>query len=387
MLDLHLRRRIVRNDARATKLYDTRQDVTESIEVDTASADDTFTRSDRSTLTATPSRILICRPNGRLGNTLLLTPLVQELERLFPGAEIDIGSAYPAAAEIFREYACVSTIHQLPRYGVRHPLKMVSTFLSARQINYDLIIDPCPRSRTSRFWTRAMDARADKLGFRSAWKSDGVNCSDSIDVAPSHMGLYPVHLIRKFLDDRTNDFSTLPTPQLSIRLTKAEHEFGVQRLQQLVDATDSRKPVVSLFLNATGNKRLEVPFWQRLVDRLRTDLPALQVVEILAASGQRFLPDWPSYYSSNIRRVAAVISATRWFVSADCGVMHLGAATDASTIGLFKVSDAAKYGPYGANNVAIQVDEGDPDEAIAKISQRISFASQTQIRNDHIRPA
>ena len=29
-------------------------------------------------------RVLICRPNHRLGNMLLITPLVQEVERTFP---------------------------------------------------------------------------------------------------------------------------------------------------------------------------------------------------------------------------------------------------------------------------------------------------------------
>ena len=34
-------------------------------------------------------RILICRPNHRLGNLLLLSPLVQELESTLPNSEID----------------------------------------------------------------------------------------------------------------------------------------------------------------------------------------------------------------------------------------------------------------------------------------------------------
>ncbi|WP_254427179.1 hypothetical protein [Rhodanobacter sp. C01] len=35
-------------------------------------------------------RILLLRPNHRLGNTLLLTPLLIELEQRYPGAEIDL---------------------------------------------------------------------------------------------------------------------------------------------------------------------------------------------------------------------------------------------------------------------------------------------------------
>ena len=35
-------------------------------------------------------RILISRPNGRLGNLLLITPLLQEIEATFPQCKIDL---------------------------------------------------------------------------------------------------------------------------------------------------------------------------------------------------------------------------------------------------------------------------------------------------------
>jgi heptosyltransferase-3 len=33
------------------------------------------------------ARILVIRPNHRLGNQLLLTPLLQEIEKLYPAAK------------------------------------------------------------------------------------------------------------------------------------------------------------------------------------------------------------------------------------------------------------------------------------------------------------
>ena len=35
-------------------------------------------------------RILICRPNHRLGNLLLITPLIQEISETFPDCKIDL---------------------------------------------------------------------------------------------------------------------------------------------------------------------------------------------------------------------------------------------------------------------------------------------------------
>ena len=38
---------------------------------------------------ASVKRILISRPNHRLGNMLLITPLIQDMQRVFPNATID----------------------------------------------------------------------------------------------------------------------------------------------------------------------------------------------------------------------------------------------------------------------------------------------------------
>jgi len=85
MCDFNLGRPTSGSDARTLDLYG----VGDSFEVTVDSPNRAIALSRQPTLTSTPSRVLVCRPNGRLGNTLLLTPLLQELERVFPGAEID----------------------------------------------------------------------------------------------------------------------------------------------------------------------------------------------------------------------------------------------------------------------------------------------------------
>jgi hypothetical protein len=59
------------------------------------------------------ARILVIRPNHRLGNQLLLTPLLQEIEKLYPAAKVSLlvkGSAAPA---IFKSYK-LDNVFQLP---------------------------------------------------------------------------------------------------------------------------------------------------------------------------------------------------------------------------------------------------------------------------------
>ena len=53
-------------------------------------------------------RVLICRPNGRLGNLLLITPLVQEVEEMFPNCKIDLFVKGGLAPIIFENYPVVN---------------------------------------------------------------------------------------------------------------------------------------------------------------------------------------------------------------------------------------------------------------------------------------
>ena len=49
-------------------------------------------------------KILICRPNPRLGNQLLITPLVQEVIATFPECEIDLFVHGGLAQIVFKNY-------------------------------------------------------------------------------------------------------------------------------------------------------------------------------------------------------------------------------------------------------------------------------------------
>ena len=316
---------------------------------------------------AAPLRILICRPNGRLGNALFLTPLLREIETTFPGAEVDILTAYPQAQEIFCEFANVRKLHQLPRLGVRHPLQMLAVFFRARQAVYDLIIDPCRKSRTARFWVWSLRGRH-KVGFVSESWISGLIANISAEEAPHHMGHHPVHLFRQAVKGRAYQ-SEGAMPLLDIHLTDAERRFGAQKIEQLCAATRGEGPLISVFANATGKKRLPVTWWESMLAVLNEALPGARILEIVPAEGGARLHQHTGYFSTSLRRMAAVISATDCFVSADCGVMHLAVSTGTPTIGLFTVTDPALYEPYGANNTSLLIGKDSPARIADQIVQ------------------
>ncbi|MGC8520005.1 MAG: glycosyltransferase family 9 protein, partial [Steroidobacteraceae bacterium] len=269
--------------------------------------------------------ILICRPNTRLGNTVLLTPLVEELQHSLPEAQIEILTACPVAAQIFQEFPAVRRVHALPFRGVRHPLNYLRTLLAVRRKRYDVIIDPCPNSWTARFFTRHLAARL-KVGFTAARSVQGVDVSVPFQDAPRHMGAYPVYLVRRTLFGLDPKSARADEVTLNIRLTEAEREFGRSEVRRLLGGGASA-PVIAVATHATGPKRFALEWWQRLIAELHALLPAARFIEIRPPSGRASLGGLPGFSSRHTREVAALINAVQCFVCADSGLMHLGAGT------------------------------------------------------------
>ncbi|HTG65572.1 MAG TPA: hypothetical protein VL859_04275, partial [Flavobacterium sp.] len=59
--------------------------------------------------------VLISRPNHRLGNLLLISPLVQEINSIFPDCKIDLFVKGNLAPIIFENYPSVENYIVLPR--------------------------------------------------------------------------------------------------------------------------------------------------------------------------------------------------------------------------------------------------------------------------------
>jgi len=314
--------------------------------------------------------ILICRPNTRLGNTLLMTPLLEEIETTLPAARVEILTSCPAAHEVFREFPSVQRVHQLPFRGVRHPLRHLLTLLRVRRVHYDILIDPCPRSWTSRFLTRHLAAHL-KLGFASGHDNEGIDVSIPFEGAPAHMGDYPVYLLRRGLLGLDENAARAASPTLSIRLTAAERAAGEGELQRLLSGAGGSGPVVAVATHATGAKRFTVEWWRAMIGSLHARAAAARVIEIRPPNGIGELPELPAYYSRRVRQVAALVEAADCFVCADSGLMHLSASTDATTVGLFKVTEPRLYLPRRGASCAVTASDDAPEAVAERIAQLI----------------
>lgn len=295
-------------------------------------------------------RILICRPNHRLGNTILLTPLISELERHYKGAEIDVIAEGDIAREVFASFFSVRNVYCLPRRGFKHPVPFLRLIRRVRATHYDLVVDPCVGSGFSRTLTRLLRGRY-KLGFSDDPKRDGLTHAAPTEVAGQHMAKRPVNLLRWALALETTRQDEAPA--LDIRLTDAEVANGRHAVRQLLAESHqtTSPPVVGVFANATGDKRYPMSWWQEFIDNFKLLCPTASILELIPMHGRSMLgAEWPAYYSSDIRRMGAVMAGVDLMITADCGVMHLAVASRTPTIGMFCVTDAAVYAPYGQDN-------------------------------------
>lgn len=286
---------------------------------------------------------------------LLMTPLIAELERLYKGAEIDIVAEGPLAAEVFATYFSVKQVYCLPRRGFKHPVAFLALILRIRRTRYDLVIDPCVGSDFSRTLTRMFRGRC-KLGFAHAGKAPGLTHTVPVSMAPQHMASRPVALVRyasRASDERAG------CPDMDIRLTEGERACGKAMVHELLAELPQRGGCsIGIFADATGRKRYPSGWWNDFIASLQALAPRSHVLEIVPMHGRSMLgARWPSYYSSSIRRMGAVMAALDLVISADCGVMHLAEAARAPTMGMFCVTDANVYGPYGTRSGALRTSQ------------------------------
>lgn len=288
-------------------------------------------------------RILVCRLNHRLGNTLLLSPLLREIEARYPGAEIDIMCSGHAAETVYGAHGMVGSIYALPSKAARHLWSLFAQVRRMRQNRYDLAIDACADSYSGRMAVGLSHATY-KLGFPLSDEPGPLQ--GYLAACPPHMATRSVHLLRVAMgDDEAGDW-----PTLGIELDAEERARG-RRTLAAIAGNDTGGPVIGIFPNATGAKRYPETWWADFVTTLHALRPDIRVVNVLAEHGRSQLPGVKAtFYSRNLRRMAAVFAAMDGFISGDCGVMHLACASGIPTLGLFIQHNLEKYQPYGPHN-------------------------------------
>jgi heptosyltransferase III len=330
-------------------------------------------------------RILLCRPNHRLGNLLFMTPALAEMAVCFPRATVDILAQGQGVHALFSGFGNLGKVFELPRNGFHKPTHYLRAIRSLWRERYDLVVDPEFRSRSARFIANRCRTIY-RLGFSPSGDAAPLTHAFPPPGPTVHMARRPIYLLRRAVDE-AHATTDEPYPELDVRLSAAERVWGLRTVADtLGPLRATRGPVITLFANATGAKRLPSAWWQQLTRRLRELDPHAAFLEILPPdAAARSELNLPSYQSDDLRRVAAVLSSTTLFVSADCGVLHLACASGIPrVIGLFSVSDERLYGPVGNGRSSIVARDRAPAD-VARSIHEVLDAGRAPARQDRPR--
>jgi heptosyltransferase-3 len=301
------------------------------------------------------NRVLICRPNHRLGNLLMTTPMIQEISDLFPRASIDLFVKGNVVTEVFRNYYNIHNIFQLPKKPGKALRKYVATWLLLRKNAYDLVINIDRNSASGRLATQF--AYGTHKFFDGAGYEVYSNQSNY-----RHLAAYPVYQLRYFISCLGMPTIERPVPVLNLKLTNDELASGLSKLSLLADAD---KPTICIFTYATGTKCFPSSWWCEFYLRLKQKFLTCNVIEILPVENLSLISfEAPSFYSKNIREIGSLIANAQLFIGADSGMMHLANASQTPTIGLFSVTDHLLYGPYGNQSLGLNMNQNTVDDCL-----------------------
>jgi ADP-heptose:LPS heptosyltransferase len=315
--------------------------------------------------------VLIGRINGRLGNTLFLTPMIAQLHALLPDAPIDLALSYPNAPALLAGMPGVRRVILFPHKGTNLIPGYWRALRQLRATHYDLAIDPTPFSTSGRLILSLTRARF-RLGFNMPSQWAPLTHAVPLPGQMMHQGRQPAYLL-------TALGGAWEPAALRLRLPLRPDEVVAGRaaiataLRAVRADLDPGRPIVGYFGHATGLKALPPSWWVRFWQALRALRPEVVPLEFLPGAGAApTVPGFATLHLPAQRQLTAAIASLRMFVSADAGPMHLASTTDTPTIGLFQVTDPVMYGPLKSVDRSIAVAQLTPEATAAQVSAALN---------------
>lgn len=285
--------------------------------------------------------VLLVRPNFRMGNTLIATPLVPALRERFPGAELDFLAADTTASLL--ENLPLRRVITVSRSVAWNPVALLSLVRRLRRARYDLAVEGGRGSFSGVLLTCLAGARY-RLG-RSRWAGNLLNVRVDHDRA-THTYDNAAALARA-LGVRSNG---KPLYRVGAG-ERAEARELLARLDLLKDGTVT--PYLGVVAGGHADKRWAGEGWIQLLERI----DALEVPVVLMIGPEetglgdavrrrelrhvRVIPPRP------VRAFAALCAESRLLLAPDTGPMHLAVALGVPTIALFQIPRSLYYRPRG----------------------------------------
>ena len=302
-------------------------------------------------------RILICRPNNRLENLLLLSPLIQELESTFPNSEIDLLVNQSCAIQLYQNYDNVNQVIEFPKKPFKNFIKYISTILQLRSKKYDLAINAVKESFSGRLFTKISNATFKFLGDSHKKKKQ------------SHIAKQVIYSLREFLSTLGLKANDVIPANLDLRLANKELINGGSSVYPTVQ---NAQPTICLYTHTTDTECYTEIWWLNLYEHLKKVFPDVNIIEVFPKENiSKISFRIPVLNFTDIRELAAMIASTDVFIGADSGIMHLASSSLTPVIGLFSITDIEKYKPYSEGSIAVNTNEVKIDKLMVLVKNAL----------------
>ncbi|MEW5875320.1 MAG: glycosyltransferase family 9 protein [Candidatus Zixiibacteriota bacterium] len=317
------------------------------------------------------SRILVVRLDDRLGNVVLLTPLLQALRDVFPSARLSLVLARRYWE--MREYLpMVDGFIAFERQDLaRNPFRIRSFIRQLRAGRFDLAFDASDDSQVSFNHLMATSLSGAKFRIGHA-RGDASGLYEVAVPVPKE----PRHAVRMHLDLLRSLVPVISEP--IPRLSRPEGPPGNDREFRRRFGFRETGPIALLHPGGRGPKRWTASFWVMVARSLHQN-PGMDVGLVWGPSDEDAARAVMELAGETIRPVGVLplaeflpaVCRASVFLSGDCGPMHVASALRTPVVSVFLVSDAGKYGPLGERDVVFDARRGDfgPDDVAAAVKR------------------
>jgi ADP-heptose:LPS heptosyltransferase len=312
------------------------------------------------------------RLDVRLGNVVLLTPLLQALRSHFPDAHL--GMVLARRYWAMRPYLSVvdEFIPFERRELARNPIKIRSFIKRIRAGKFDFSFDASDDRQPSfnHMMTTALSGSPFRIGHARGDAARYYEVSVPIPNDARHASQMHVDLLRALVpvgEEPRPVLTSPPSHPEETRIFKERH--GIPQATALV----------LLHPGGRGPKRWTAEGWAAVAGELHgehgasvglvwgpSDEDAAQAVISLAGEAVRPIGVLP------LAEFMPALSHANVFLSGDCGPMHVASALGTPVVAVFLVSEAEKYRPMGVRDVVIDArhrafEPGDVAKAVRQV--------------------
>jgi ADP-heptose:LPS heptosyltransferase len=326
----------------------------------------------------TVRRVLLVRPDNRLGNLVLATPCLTRLRERLPAARVSL-LAGRIASELFRHDPRLDERIVFDHRGlVRNPLRLLP--LASRLKGYDLAIDLSHMHSLS--VTSSLATLATGAPYRVGYRRDGAERILNLPVEPGPEDRAEHEILLDLLRHVLGD---LPPTAPALPLSDREREAARARLA-LLGIAEGTGPVVGMHLGGKPARRWEAGKFDALADRLVEACGAAVLflwgpreepllAKVRPHRGTKFLLP-----PLGIRELAGLLSRLSVLVTSDTGPMHLAQAVGTPTVAMFFVGNFERYGYRGGASQVLYAEGASPgvDEVLAAVRDSIRERARSE---------